>query len=166
MQQVSAITGGFVIDYSELGTIQQEAEESIVKTHFSPPLDMDQECVFLCIALNKLPGIKTVSSCCGHGIKPFYISFTAERIDDILPVCYWSDPCHLGFPGWIVAAVTDCSMEKIMFVLEGRPFAYAAAHKMAQCIEEWLAGADERADHPSQTISPQKGDSSNDGSLK
>jgi hypothetical protein len=133
---------------------------------FSPPLDMDQECVFLCIALNKLPGIKTVSSCCGHGKKPFRVFFTAENVADLIPICYWSDSCHLGFPGWRAEATTDCSMSPITFMLEGPNFAYAAAHKMAMLLEGWLAGADERADHPPQTISPQKGDSSNDGSLK
>jgi hypothetical protein len=42
---------------------------------FEYPENMDAECVDLCNALNTLPGIKTVKSCCGHGTSPFAVWF-------------------------------------------------------------------------------------------
>lgn len=36
---------------------------------------MDVECIPLCNALNSLPGIETLESCCGHTKKPFAIWF-------------------------------------------------------------------------------------------
>ena len=36
---------------------------------------LDPEVVALCEALNTLPGIETVSSCCGHGQRPYRIWF-------------------------------------------------------------------------------------------
>lgn len=36
---------------------------------------LDPECVKLCVALNKLPGIRTTESCCGHGKEKFHIWF-------------------------------------------------------------------------------------------
>lgn len=37
---------------------------------------MDREVLPLCNALNSLPGITTISSCCGHGERRFSIIFT------------------------------------------------------------------------------------------
>ena len=38
---------------------------------------MDNECIKLCEALNKLEGIETVESCCGHGKGDYHIWFNA-----------------------------------------------------------------------------------------
>ena len=40
--------------------------------------NMDTECIPLCNALNCLPGVDTISSCCGHGIDPFSIYFKCD----------------------------------------------------------------------------------------
>ena len=36
---------------------------------------MDKECLELCDAMNALPGIRTIESCCGHSGSPFSIFF-------------------------------------------------------------------------------------------
>ena len=36
---------------------------------------MDEECIDLCDAMNSLPGIVTINSCCGHGLNPYSIFF-------------------------------------------------------------------------------------------
>ena len=36
---------------------------------------MDEEVRDLCDAMNSLPGIKTIGSCCGHSSSPLHISF-------------------------------------------------------------------------------------------
>ena len=40
-----------------------------------PIYDMDIECVDLCIAMNRLPGIETSESCCGHSRRSFLVFF-------------------------------------------------------------------------------------------
>ena len=52
---------------------------------------MDKEVIDLCKALNKLPGISTVESCCGHEKHPFRIFFIAETLDNLPPVAYFLD---------------------------------------------------------------------------
>jgi len=39
---------------------------------------MDKECVPLCDALNALPGIRTIESCCGHGQHSFRVYFLVD----------------------------------------------------------------------------------------
>lgn len=36
---------------------------------------MDAECIDLCNAMNSLPGIVTMESCCGHSSSPYHIFF-------------------------------------------------------------------------------------------
>jgi hypothetical protein len=43
--------------------------------------EMDKEAIPLCNALNSLPGIKTIESCCGHGNEPFRIWFVVRNTD-------------------------------------------------------------------------------------
>lgn len=52
----------------------------------SYPPDMDPQCVSICDAMNALPGIQTVSSCCGHGERPLWIQFRAETIECLGPL--------------------------------------------------------------------------------
>ena len=44
-----------------------------------PYSDFDPEVVPLCKKLNSLPGLLTVSSCCGHGENPFSILFQVDK---------------------------------------------------------------------------------------
>ena len=45
------------------------------------PADMDPECVALCDALNSFTGIRTIESCCGHGVENFRVHFYCETIE-------------------------------------------------------------------------------------
>lgn len=56
-----------------------------------PPNVMDKEVINLCKALNKLPGIKTVESCCGHGQHEFRIWIVAKDLSNLPPVAYFLD---------------------------------------------------------------------------
>ena len=47
---------------------------------------MDAECVKLCDALNRMPGIMTLESCSGHGERPFYIAFTAASMNALFSI--------------------------------------------------------------------------------
>lgn len=43
------------------------------------PLDMDVDCIALCDSLNKLPGVETYESCCGHLKNPYRIFFRCRN---------------------------------------------------------------------------------------
>lgn len=40
------------------------------------PSHMDHECIELCDAINLFPGIRTIGSCCGHGVRFFSVELT------------------------------------------------------------------------------------------
>jgi hypothetical protein len=42
----------------------------------------DKEVVVLCKAMNRINGIRTIDSCCGHGKTPFHIYFKATDINE------------------------------------------------------------------------------------
>ena len=44
----------------------------------TPPQNIDPECVPLCEVMNQV-GLKTLSSCCGHGKRPFWVAFFADE---------------------------------------------------------------------------------------
>ncbi len=106
-------------------------------------VDMDQEVIALCVALNRMPGVQTDSSCCGHGNRPYGIFFTVKDQEDLVPICYYLDPCHVGYTGWSVTARSDCGMSPISFLLEGPVGAYAASEDIARHINEWVDGLEE-----------------------
>lgn len=78
----------------------------------SYPSDMDLECVPLCNALNRLPGIVTVESCCGHGKEPFRIYFTVEKVEALHPLL-----SAIMFTPWRIHV--NRIERDIYFVLEG-----------------------------------------------
>lgn len=97
---------------------------------------MDKECIDLCKAINRMPGIITHESCCGHGKTLYHIWFSAESLEVLPPLLYWFAGCHCGFKEWQVIAVTDCAMSPVTFMIEG-PIgeqAYKEAKKIAELL--------------------------------
>lgn len=47
------------------------------------PPDMDGECISLCDTLNRLPGVETFESCCGHGERPFWVFFRCINLGSL-----------------------------------------------------------------------------------
>lgn len=99
---------------------------------------MDVECISLCDAINKLPGLRTIESCCGHNEKPFNIWFVAEGLEYLPALLYWFDSCHCGFGGWGVLVTTDCAMSPVHFNIEGPAGEYEVANKFAGLIEKYV----------------------------
>lgn len=97
---------------------------------------MDKECVILCEAINKIKGIRTVESCCGHGETPYHIWFTAERLDCLPNLLYWFAGCHCGYSGWAIKATTDCAKSPVIFCIEGPEgeIAYEQSKEIAKFI--------------------------------
>jgi hypothetical protein len=99
---------------------------------------IDKEVMSLCVALNRIPGVETVESCCGHGSSPYHIFFVVEDQEDLAPVCYYADPCHTGHKEWSVIARADCAMRHCAFLLEGPVGAYEASEDIAWQINKWV----------------------------
>lgn len=107
--------------------------------HPAPPpdySDIDPECRPLVAAMNEFPGIRTISSCCGHERRPFLIGLVADSLDVLLPIVYL---CSYQQHDWRVYAITDGGMSPITFALEGPVGAFADAETMAACMREYLA---------------------------
>ena len=56
-----------------------------------PLNDIDAECVDLYLAMNRLPGIQTIESCCGHGKHQYRIWFWADSLEALPRLLYWVD---------------------------------------------------------------------------
>lgn len=78
---------------------------------------IDKECIDLCAAINDIPGLRTVESCCGHGERTYKIWFKAETLEWLPSLLYFCDSCHVGF-NWKCLATTDCGMSPVTFLLE------------------------------------------------
>lgn len=89
----------------------------------SPVDRMDPECIKLCAAMNRLPGIRTTGSCCGHGERPYMIFFDADFSKrGLLTLSRLMSHNYYGF--WmhfrVVLGHQDVDPQ-VCFVLEGRP---------------------------------------------
>jgi hypothetical protein len=92
-----------------------------------PPKDIDKECLDICEAMNLLPGLRTIESCCGHGKTPYWIFFHLDEdspdglLDGLPMLLYWmrhfKADCHKS--QWRVFVSTDCAGDVATFTLEG-----------------------------------------------
>lgn len=55
------------------------------------PNTIDPECIIPCRAMNRLPGITTVESCCDHNKRAFKIWFVVDNLAALPPLLYWID---------------------------------------------------------------------------
>lgn len=83
---------------------------------------MDPEVVDLCVALNEVPGIRTVGSCSGHKRHPMTVSFMARDMDAlgfvVDAVAVLELPWHieiLANPGefWFILGGTKLPVAKV-----------------------------------------------------
>jgi hypothetical protein len=100
--------------------------------------NMDPECIPLCDAINSMPGLRTLESCCGHGKEHFRIWFAAESLTYLPPLLYYLMPCHIGFR-WNCYVTTDCGMSPVHFRIESETVgeeAYGQSKAIAKSIAE------------------------------
>jgi hypothetical protein len=101
---------------------------------------MDKECVALCDAMNRIPGIQTYESCCGHGTSDFRIWFGVTSLENLPILLYYLDPCHVGFR-WHCEAGTDCAMSPVRFHISSEckgQEAYEQAERIAVAINNYM----------------------------
>lgn len=103
---------------------------------------IDPECINLCNAINKIKGIETFSSCCGHEKNNFRIWIKVNDLKNLPILLYYLDPCHVGFQ-WVCKVTTDCAMSPVTFCIESLSFgekAYNEAEIIANEINNALKG--------------------------
>ena len=101
---------------------------------------IDKECRCLVRALNKIPGIKTIESCCGHIDREFSIWFTAKTIKNLYVIARCLDRRYCGPEGWsCIVEDTDLTERPVVFRLTSgdiRDFkACVQASLLAKAIE-------------------------------
>lgn len=104
------------------------------------PDNMDKECIKLCDAINRIEGLRTVESCCGHGKDNFRIWFIVKNQEHLPALLYYCDSCHVGFD-WDCTVSTDCGMSPVIFRLQSRVMgieAYEQSETIALEIENFL----------------------------
>jgi len=102
--------------------------------------NMDKECIELCDAMNIIPGIETIESCCGHDKTPYHIWFTAKNLSVLPRLLYYFDGCHCGYYDWIVLVKTDCGMSPVTFLVErpitGNGWIYEESKHIARLLKK------------------------------
>jgi hypothetical protein len=99
---------------------------------------LDSECVALCTALNRLPGIYTYESCCGHGQRPYWIWFRMNE-DGIAGLSLLAELLcsrHVDF-GFEVKLTFNMTFSKLAFLLESKNIgseAFQNAERLAEAI--------------------------------
>lgn len=109
----------------------------------------DKACIDLCRALNKLDGVKTYSSCCGHGKDEYRIWFNMDSMSSgayVLAFClYGRHYCYaegekIYDQVWHIKAEW-CDAYNMCFVLIGKPMpddsdTYDPAERLARNLNE------------------------------
>lgn len=116
---------------------------------------MDKECVKICDALNRLPSVRTMESCCGHGVGNFNICFYATDVRVINALArlmshnyskyaWYKDQNGEYHENWKIKLDICDTMDfnhDILFLLEGNrdnPNLFKEADEMADdVIEYW-----------------------------
>lgn len=102
---------------------------------------IDPEIIYLCDAMNALPGIQTINSCCGHGAGPFTIWFrvTSDKGIFFLARCvdrrYWK----YGYLWKIEISVGDVMRDGILptsYLLNSGPIVGEDAYEQAKSLIE------------------------------
>ena len=116
-------------------------------------IPLDVEVVALCKAINKCAGLRTYSSCAGHGAKPLTVWFKADSVTAMFPLLRAIDPRYGGPDGfdtgiaigpWSVEAYcTDLvGSDSVTFCLSSQSLgdvAYAEADKIASNLSGILS---------------------------
>lgn len=108
------------------------------------PKDIDKQCIPLCDALNFIPSIRTLESCCGHGKDSFKIWFTIKKIKYLTVIGRVFDRRYGGIEGWVCeVSNTDISdLCPTFFINSGNIIGnktYSDSKKIAKNIYNHLA---------------------------
>lgn len=96
--------------------------------------EMDRECVNLCKAINEIPALCTLESCCGHGKSAYDIYFRVTSLKGLsLPL-----GCIHGKDDWAVYVYAVYYGDWPKFILTGPIADFKPAERLAKEIRrEW-----------------------------
>ena len=75
---------------------------------------MDDECISLCNTINRIKGLETTESCCGHGKWPFRIYIKVNALESLNLLALSCSHC-----GWKIEVCGSESFNHPYFILEG-----------------------------------------------
>ena len=105
---------------------------------------MDPECIPICDALNRIPGIRTLESCCGHGKHGFWVWFTVSQpFKNLTVVGRVFDSRYGGLEEWdCILDNTDSPEASPVFYINSHtimgPVAYEQANKIAENLDQHM----------------------------
>lgn len=107
------------------------------------PGTMDKPCIPICDAINNIPGLTTVDSCCGHSHESFMIGFSARSVNNLYALTRLVDKRYSSVPGWnVVVSDTDvCELPVLFYLHSGTNIgrrAYTQANAIAKSITKFL----------------------------
>ena len=108
--------------------------------------DLDREVVGLVEALNRVSGIRTIESCCGHDEDPFNIWFNAKSLDTVRPLYEYIKP----FRKWHIFIDRNDFGRSYLFELRGPKGerAYQDAERLSEDIlRRHVQGIEKVSDH-------------------
>ena len=105
--------------------------------------NMDKECIELCDTLNKLPGVKTFESCCGHLKDRYSIWFFCEDIDTISRLGRSVDRNYSDGKWEIIVDSTDTNPRGVFWLRSKTIFASygqmnESTQRLAESILHWF----------------------------
>ena len=110
---------------------------------------IDVECLELCVALNKLNGITTFESCCGHETGPFQIWFVSQSMEALatLMEILSHHGSHSQPSKWKVYCPIEYwphkrELHPASFILEGPVGAYDQANEITNLINSYIERKD------------------------
>ena len=107
--------------------------------------DIDPEVVPLCNALNRMKGVRTFESCCGHGNRVFVIWFTVSSMITLGRLAfglYGSHSSHeASWTIWVDQPTDGRTDFQPTFCFQSQSFgkaAYKQVNEIAEMLEDWI----------------------------
>lgn len=106
--------------------------------------NIDPECIILCDAINKIPGLSTTYSCCGHGKQGFLIFIDCQKLDNFAPLVYILDKSKAWLSSmgkWTIELATrtpDSGVAYLLYSEHVGEVAYQEANVIARIIDGYL----------------------------
>ena len=101
-----------------------------------PKFGMDAPCVDLCNLLNRLPGVVTSESCCGHCKRPYHVFFRCDNLDTLTRLGRTVDRRYSDGKWEIVLDSGDSNPKNRFYLRSVEPF--KNAEEMLNSVEELM----------------------------
>lgn len=106
------------------------------------PGDIDHECFELCCTLNRMPGVETYESCCGHLKERYSIWFRSYNLDAIARIARSVDRNYSDGRWELVVDCNDTEPQGCFWLRSKKPFSTdktmeKSVRNLIRSIEYW-----------------------------